>query len=280
MHARTPEGVIDYEAFFSFLASRSSTEWQTSVGDEIVAITSITTTSRALRLRFVRGQEGIPPLTYDPDTGEESYEEIGRRVLVYSTWAFFDPKRRLAAIERRRPGVGVNQIALALSHLGRELGFADRLTFSLNPVTDKAFIDELNNYERIREAEVELARPNFDWSDNAGPLTDYAAESNAGTAAVRLTAQRGDSLEQSEGIVEDIRGLVASRFSALRNARILGRRHGEDRETSLSLRRFQTKRFASVPDDASPSTEAELIEGAAALLIDELAVDDHEPVGE
>lgn len=274
IHGRTPSGVLDYPRFFEALAEIAPVNRQTSVRDEMVAITWIGRVGGRWLIRFVSGREGLPPLFYDPETGAESFGELGGQVVVSVNWMMIDPVARFAAIERRRPGVPVDTMAKALGHMAGELGLVDdRLVIDLNPVAAESFLEEMERFERIRQAAVTLARPNFNWTDNASELSGYAAESNASTVEVLMSAPRSESLDKTSGIVADIRQLVRDRISAIKNLRVTGTRSGEPKETSMSLKRHQEKRAFPVPLRADSSAEQEFFQSAADSFLDDLDQD-------
>lgn len=267
-HGRGPEGPVNYADYLRALATVPAVQRQTVVGEETVAVTLMEAIGTRWALRFVSGREGLPPLFYDPETGEESREDIGTRFVASSSWAFIDAGRRLAAIERRRPGVSANTMARAMSHLGRELLNYEQLTMSLNPVTSKTFLDELQRFERVRQAAVVVSRPNYDWTDNATSLTQYAAESEAGKAEVAMSAERGASLSKESGIVRDIENLTRQPIGPLHNLRVTGTRQGDSRETTLSLTRHQERRFVALPQVSTPFEERTALEASGLAMLD------------
>lgn len=272
LHGRTPAGVVDYVAFFAALAEKPAVERQTSVGDEMVAITTMVPVGHRWMIRFIAGREGIPPLFYDPETGTESFGELGGQVVASVNWILLDPLSRFLAIERRRPGVPVNVMSRSLALMGRELGIVgDRVTIDFNPVVAESFLEELDRYDRIRQAAVTLSRPNLNWLDSAAELTGYAGESNADSVELEMSAKRGESLDKDSGIVADIKELIRRPIGPLKNLRVTGRRENEPKETSMSLKRHQEKRTFPVATQASPLAESETFRGTADGFLDELA---------
>jgi hypothetical protein len=274
IHGRDTVDVLDYRAFFSDLAGFDPQLRQTGVGDLTVAITATIPANDRWSVRFVSGIQGLPPLLYDPDTGTESTTDIGGRILATATWVFVDPQERFAVIDQHRPGVPVAVIARALAHLGRELELAPGLTLSLNPVPSPSFVEELDRFDRVRQAAVVIERPNYNWLDSATDLTGYAAESDAGTVELQMSAERGQSLATDSGIVDDIRTLASQSIGPLRNLRVIGRRQGESKETSLSLARHQEKRFVPVDSSGGSAVERDQLQAAASAFLDELPSQD------
>lgn len=271
IHGRGRRGPIDYEDFFRRLAAVPALSRQIGVGDEVVALTAaVGLGDGSWALRFVAGLSGAPPLFYDPATGEETYGSTSAGFVARASWAVVSPRTRIAITERRRPGVAPSLMARALSHLGRQLNLEEQLSMEWLPIVSESFLDELERYERIRRAAVTVSRPNYNWADSATELTNYADESNADDVELQLSARRGESLEKQKGIISDIRAMVRNRFSPLKNLKIVGRRSGEQRETALSLNRYQERAFFDVPSDADPATERDAFISRSLDLVGDL----------
>lgn len=269
------DDVVGYDDFFSALAAEPALSRQTGVGDETVAITYMELRGGTRWvLRFVSGHHGLPPLFYDPVTAQESTADLGSRFVATASWVFVDPVSRMVAAQRDRPGVPIGVIARALSHLGRELNLVPGAVFNLNPVPGPGFLEELDRFERIRQASVSLARPNYNWSDSANQLSGYAADSNAGRVEVTMSAGRGQSLAVDTGIVNDLKQLSAEPVGPLEDMKVTGIREGEARETSVSLAKHQEKQFVPVEESAAPAEVLAALDGAATLLLDRLAGSD------
>jgi hypothetical protein len=273
IHGRNRQGVIDYVEFFRRLAALPATRRQTSVGSELVAISYMSEREDGWLLRFLAGEEGLSALIYDPETGAETYSSpAGRGMVASANWMFVDPDSRIAAIERRRPGVGVSVMARALGHISNENpGLPGRATFDLNPVVSESFADAVEEYERIRVASVVLARPNFNWDDNAAQLTDYAGDSNADDVEVAMSARRGESLAKDQGIVADLLSFTKTAVAPIKNLRVTGRKQGETRETQTSLKRHQEKRAFPLPSEPSPPLEREAFHDTASSFVRSVA---------
>ncbi len=111
------------------------------------------------------------------------------------------------------------EISKALGIIGTAIGFDDKLVIDLNPVTAESFNEELEQFDRIRQASVTVARPNYDWTENANTLTTYAAESDGQTAELEISAPRGGSLAKERGIVRDIKKLVQHAIGPLKKVK-------------------------------------------------------------
>lgn len=275
IHGRARGELLDYQSFFLALSSVPAKRRQTSVGEYVVAITAMEEVADdRWAMRFVSGTEGLAPLYFDPESGQESTADLGTKVVADASWVFVDTRSRMVVVDRGRPGVAVRVIEKALSILGRELGLSPDLVVSLTPVTGPGFLKELDSYDRIREAAVVVSRPNYNWSDSADQLSGYAADSNAQRFDVVASAVRGESLSKDKGIVADIKSLASRRLSAIFDVRIRGRRSGQTQETTLSLSKHQEKRFVAVARNAPGSAVRSAIQEESTSFLDQLDTDE------
>lgn len=275
LHGRIRSDVIDYSSFFAGLAQVDRLQRQTSVGSDLVAITEMQPVEQAWLLRFVSGEEGAPALLYNPRSGEEVVGDLQGNVLAAGAWVLLDPERRFVAVEQRRPGVSISLMTRALGHLGAELGLTpERAVFDLNPITSPSFIRELDSFQRIREAAVSVARPNYDWDDSATTLTDYANESDGAEAELTIKAPRGGSLSRTSGIVADVKELVSRPIGPLKNLKIRGNREGERRESTMTLSRHQERTSFPVASDDPQAEQRDAFLAAGTDLLDRLPDDE------
>jgi hypothetical protein len=280
LHGRMGSEVVDYPTFFRRLSRVTATDRQTSVGINLVAISSMVSAGDSWLLRVVAGDEATAPVFFNPVTGEEVEAAMNGQILANGVWVLVNPFTRHVAVEQKRPGVPVTVIAGVLGHLSKELGLTQsRATFSLNPIASESFLEDVERYERIRQATICVAEPNYSWADNATSLTDYAAASDGATAEMTITAPRKGSLSKTSGIVADIKTLAARRIGPLKNVKIRGRRDGEKKETGTSLERHQERTSYEVSAADSLADERQAFAAAAdalltAIPVDELDTDD------
>ncbi|MDP1720231.1 MAG: hypothetical protein Q8L08_04435 [Candidatus Nanopelagicaceae bacterium] len=271
IHARDNSGVIEYEEFFNSIATLPGVERQIKVGNDFVAISVMDSIEGGWVLRFVTGREGMPQLTYDPTTGQELYDDLDGRMAISGSWVVLKPASRFVVVERNRPGVPVLLMAQALSNLGRDLLGSKALVVDLNPVPSQSLAMELNRFERIRQASLVISRPNFSWSDDANVLVmNYADDSDARSVEVVLSADTGESLSKSGGIIADIRRMIAHPIGAIRELKWTGRREGESKEVSVSLSKHQERSFARILVGTSPKSERDSIVNASENLLSKL----------
>ena len=277
LHGRTRDGVIDYVDFFDRLSTRPARNRQVTLGEDLVAVPTMQGIDSAWLMRFVVGAEGLPPLLFAPATGSEVEADIGNQILASASWVLLDPVTRLVAVEQKRPGVPVSTIARSLSRMAVDFNFSPHpVTFDLNPVPSPSFLEELENLERIREATVVVAEPNYSWRDSAAELTSYAADSGGASARVTVSAGRGKSLEKDLGIVADIKQLVPNKISSLKDIRVAGRRRGETKESTVTLGRHQERVEFEVPSGASSADHRDAFGTAATELLSGLDVQEAE----
>lgn len=205
---------------------------------------------------------------FDLETGKERVGSLGRtEIVATSAIVAVNPRTRAVVVERRRPGVPLSTVEKLFSHLGREHGY-EQLTVALTPVAGESFLDELEEFERIRRAEVLLTRPNFDWTTNATALVgDLGAESDADVMEVAASASRGQSLRKDGGIIQDIKNFIARPINGLKNVKILGRKAGGATESTLSLERHQLREevtFSRELDEAA--REEEVVDRALSFV--------------
>lgn len=269
IHGRARSGeVVDYAAFLRTLAGADSVLRRATINqDEVVLLRGVRQLGAIWELRFLSGNDHESLTLFDVETDQERADpRAPSEIVVRPTLLYVDPESRFVALERRRPGLSAREIGKALGSMGTDTGFADDLIIDLNPVTAESFNEELEQFERIRQASVTVARPNFDWTENANRLTDYAAESDGQTAELEISAPRGGTLARERGIVQDIKQLVQLSIGPLKKVRIVGRHSDETRERTLTLASHQERQFVPVGAGTVEEQRNQLAEGAANLI--------------
>lgn len=275
LHGRMGSVVVDYPDFFRRLAEVEPIERQTSVGSNLVAVSSMVSTGQAWLLRVVSGDEASAPVFFNPVTGEEAEAAMNGQILANAAWVLINPTTRHVAVEQKRPGVSTAVIASLLGHLSKEHGLTPkRATFNLNPIASEGFLADLERYDRIRQATVSVAEPNYSWKDQATKLTNYAADSDGETAEVTITAPRKGMLSTTSGIVADIKALARKRIGPLKNVKVTGRRDGEAKETTTSLKKHQERTSYEVGPDDTLGDQRESFATAAGQLLVQIPADE------
>ena len=217
MHGRSAEGLAEYDEVFGVLARLSAIESQFMIGGQVVAIaTTEVSADGFVYLRYIAGHPETEALLFNPGTGELDEFDFEQRFIARSAWLVIDPSRRVATLEIRRPGVSASTVASHIERVMEDFMNLQVPMFTLNPIPSKSILEELDRLERIREASVVLARPNFDWSENADQLSRMGDESGAGIVEVGARAPRGKSLRPRAGILDAIRSLVKNSISRFR----------------------------------------------------------------
>ena len=264
------ERVLSYDSFFKRLYADDPHDLRYKVGAETVAITDASSRSERLAFRFVAGNARALPLVYDLETATAEEVDPGSgRFVVNGAWVIVDADKRIAIIDRKRPGVAIYQIERFLSQYGREQLRLPGLAISLNPIPTESFRDEIKDLYRIREAEITLRRPNHSWTQTAEGVLKEIGDSNAAEVKIQLNADRGNSLAKDRGIVADILSLARNPISALKNVVIRGRSHSYDGEKSVSLKRHVVRGTVQIDRDAGPHEQLEAFDGLAGELIEQ-----------
>jgi hypothetical protein len=273
IHGRGRSGeVIDYVAFVQeLLAAPSPLRRATINQDEVVLLRDVRQRGRVWELRFLSGSDQESLTLFDVENDRERDEpRSAGEIVVRPTLLYLNPESRFVALERRRPGLSPGEIGKALGIIGSAIGFDIDLVIDLNPVTAESFNEELEQFDRIRQASVTVARPNYDWTENANSLTTYAAESDGQTAELEISAPRGGSLAKERGIVQDIKELAQRAIGPLKKVKIVGRHAGETRERTLTLASHQECQFVPVDGNASVEDQRARIAQGATKLLDRL----------
>lgn len=272
IHGRSAEGLAEYQEVVDVLAGLSPVDSQFTIGGQVVAIaTTEVPTDGFVYLRYIAGHPETGALLFDPGTGELDEFDFEHRFIARSAWLVIDPARRLATLEIRRPGVSASTIASHIERVMEDVMNLQAPTFTLNPIPSKSILEELDRLERIREASVVLARPNFDWTENADQLSQMGDESDAGQVEVGARAPRGKSLRLRDGILGAIRSLAENQIGPIRDFRVNGTRTGENKERRISLENNSERRFVSVHPSES---ESERVRAESARFLSEFEVEE------
>ncbi|WP_147675053.1 hypothetical protein [Nigerium massiliense] len=285
LHGRVKDDPIDYSKLFDGLASRPPASRVVALPNGLsIAVESIERREDRFYLRLLAGDPTEIPILFDEATGESRPGEIeGGQWLASATRAVVDtdPEVRVVALELRRNGIAAGAFEKVIEHLGT--GAGGDLKIDLNPLPSKSFIEEIERFERIREATLVVARPNFDWNDHHDHLHGLAEESGAARAESTVTAGRNESLNKSKGLVEYITRLGRSAVSDVKNAIVRGTRKGESQETSVSLERNILSGRVEFDSSLTGREQDVAVWEQESSLIDELlpradVIDDEHPI--
>lgn len=257
LHGRTAAGPINYGDFFALVARERALDRYDQLGPRLIAIPTLRLSGNSVFLIAYEGERGLNPLIFNTDRARERIQRLGSgEIVATKTHALINLQTREAIVEYNHRGAKASDIARVLQAVGkRHTEYADVIV-DLNPVVDEEFLRALEHFERIRVADLKVARPNVDWTENYDHLSRLATESDAGTVDLTLLAARSESLARDRGIIQIIREMIHQKVSGLKGARITGLREGEDSETSISIGRYVEHQKVDVPltDDGHVST--------------------------
>lgn len=271
MHARSGNDVLDYKAFFEHLAQLPSTSTAIRITSEVnFAIADAKMNGDLFTAKIVAGSPDEVPLYFDYMTGvtETGSTPDGKwlarisRVVIKT-----NQDHRALALEASGSGVTANRLELYFRRLAAEIGWLDGLTFDLPPVPAPSLREEIESFERIREASAAVTRPNFDWSDFDTKLSDLAAESGGHVAEAVVRAGRGESLAKTGGIIGIILGSLSVLNPSLKGFRIIGRKRGASKEVTVSSKKHNQRTFfESNISDKSVEFDTKMLAAAEDLI--------------
>lgn len=269
MHSREADHLTQYAGFFDWMIELPRRLTRVQVRSDLVLVIERARKRDGLyEFTFISGDPSEIPLIFNEETGSvEKAPNSEETWPVRQTAVIVDPETRLVGIENRRAGVGSTNLERYFRILARDQGYASDLLFDLAGQPSASFEQELNDFDRIREATVVIKRPNNDWEDAEDVVADLADATGAHTASVTVNAARGASLNSNDGLLSVIRRQVQRPQTSISNVRVIGTRNGETQERSLSLARHQVKGEVRIPRNASRSEEREAVWVAAVALI-------------
>ena len=227
----------DYHDFFKRIARAHGKVRQLQFTEKLVAIPTMRFRGAdQIEIVAYEGPFGVSPLIFNAATEKERVASLEASAVVATrTHAIIDLKTREAVVEYNLRGAKAGDIAEALEAAARHLKLGDQPAVELNPVTDESFLKAIDRFGVIKLANLRVAKPNVDWTDNYNHMTAVASESNARTIEISVSAQRADTLSRDQGLMQYIRAMVTERLSALKGARVVGVRTGESAPTTVSL---------------------------------------------
>jgi hypothetical protein len=272
IHALNDDKPVDYEAFFALLACVPAVARSLKAGDRTFAISTLIVSNRRAFVAAVEGTEGTRPLIFNPQIFEERTQSLEPGEFVAEkTHAVVDLRTREVVVEFNLRGPRASMIADVLQYIGRKLPGYPTLTISLNPVADGEFVAEIERFSRIKEASVQVAKPNQSWTDHRNSLMHLADESEAGAASLAMNAPPRGTLSKDRGIVGIIKQLAAEAISPFKAVRVTGVRVGENSDTTITLSKHQEHRRMPVRLDLNGHVEDADINGRMTDLLEERA---------
>lgn len=227
----------NYRDFFQRISQARGRTRQVQYPEKLIALPVMRLQgSNIVELIAYEGPLGVSPLIFNASTEQERIARLEASAVVATrTHAVIDIHRREAVVEYNQRGAKARDIADVLETAARTLKLGAQPAVELSPVADESFLKAIDRFGVIKVADLRVARPNMDWTDNYNHLTSVADESNARTIDISVSAHRNDSLARDGGVMHFIRQMVAAPQSALKGARVVGIRTGEEAQTTVSL---------------------------------------------
>lgn len=263
LHAHITNHVTpDYAEVFDFIASIEGENRIAEVGRSVMAVSDQSWDGRLYEFSVVEGDLDVVPLVFDTETAAERLIELSAdEVVVTKTYGLIDTNRREAIVMYNHRGAKAKDISVLLQTFMRrreDWGYSE---LSLVPVADQAFVDALDEFERIRLASATFARPNIDWTETSERLLEGAEESSAQKVAVELTAHRAGGLNANRGFVAALKRLLRQERATVVDAQVRGTREAEEAETAIYLRHHVTHQRVNLRLDEDGQIESEDVQG-------------------
>jgi hypothetical protein len=271
VHGHTDTGAVDYLRLLKILAGLKDYHFESN--GYHVAVGNATLTGEQLFLTIYTGSSETSVLFFDLNVKKELVESSQPgRFQARKTHALIDGGKRILLLETKKGALNSLRLATLLEEYARKTSSEfGTLDLSFNPVADKGFIEQINDFYRIQTATVTIKRPNVDWTDRHTQLTEVAKESNARTLDVAAHASRGKSLSKDNGLVEFIKSSASSAKSMFQKIKIVGSFDGDSGLISLNLTKHIRRADFSMQTDATNNlpSETELRAKLASYLTDD-----------
>jgi hypothetical protein len=190
---------------------------------------------------FIQSVLGSPEsaLVLNTQTGNTRENILAKtELLSHATHLLVSPPKRRAAVEYSHRGAKALMLAESIEGVlrGQYPDLRD-IGFSFAPVIRENFIAEINAFERIREADIRVTRPNASWTDHYTELSELAEESGGDKVGVSVKAGRSATLKKNAGIVKVIKDVVRDKEPYLDDATVKGVRQNETAETAVHAKK-------------------------------------------
>jgi hypothetical protein len=255
-----PDEAVDYKSVFQYLETLPATQRSSRLGGKLVALRNFELKGNRVRIVAYEGPIGQNPLIYNDATAEERVEQLRHdEVIATKTHALLDLPSRTMVVEYNQRGAKAREIIGLCRELARRRW--DALDLSLVPVVEASFVEALDRFRIIKTASVRIARPNQDWTNDLDNLmAQMAADSNARSSEVTLSAPRNGSLSRIRGLIAYLKEMVLGQAVSVQAAKITGIREGESENTSISLNNYVQKQVVNIPRDVTGHADEEAVE--------------------
>lgn len=252
-----PNNELDYIEFFRHLSQQPITNRVIRADkNNTIVLEQIFINETKIDMRLAAGDPDETLWIFDMARGETVRAETGRgrwAATVVRVSMLITPDFRIVGMESRRPGISASLFEKFLEKAAANNG--RKIQFNLAPIAADSFSEEIEGFQRIREATIEIGEPNPGFSDVAGDLYELADRSNAKSIETTVKAKRNDSLRMDYGIVKDIKEISHEQKSSIKNAYVVGFRPGEREATKLSLRNYQEKSHVTTDTSLRPQEQ-------------------------
>jgi hypothetical protein len=144
--------------------------------DRIIALPHVEVDRNHVFLTAYEGDLGVNPLIFNTANSSERLEHLGQaEVVATRTHAVIDLRTRRAVVEYNQKGAKSSHIAIIL----QQLSGIDGLSVHFTPIVQQSFLEQMEQFRRVRVARVQLMRPNSSWNDAEDRLLGIAQDSSA-----------------------------------------------------------------------------------------------------
>lgn len=156
---------------------------------------------------------------------------------------------RYIAVQRKFKGNGVSiqNITKLLEKFSREI-YGNNSVFTLEPLISSSFAEEVEKLERVTKVALRINRPNYTWNGFEGVIDELGQESNAGAMVVEAIADRGSSLDQDKGIVEEVKNIHEIPINGIESAKVSGYYPGSKDLSTISTNQNTIKEKRLIHD--------------------------------
>jgi len=235
MHSHVEGAVVDYVNLFDAIAPTLA-GFHYEEGTRHVAFGQVNKIGNRIFLVAYTGYDARALLLFDVNRQQELFESIQPgRFHARKTHPLIDPRQRSLLIENRKGHLRPDDLATAIELIARKLPGYETVELEFNPVAESEFVRQIEQFQRIQQATISLARPNPDWTDRHHQLTEVADESEAKAIDVTVRAKREKSIAKDSGLIKFIKEFAALPQSIFKRISITGSRDDDAGLITLNL---------------------------------------------
>jgi hypothetical protein len=253
IHGHLATGAPDYLALFRSLTSLRGHHHEEGKRQIAIGTAMLVKDRTRLLLVIYTGDKEKSILFFDlNEQAEFNALNSPGRFAARKTHVLIDPAQRALLIETGRGCLSAEELAKIIETEAHKLPEYSTLELSFTPVAAQAFMDKINQMERIQSATVSIARPNIDWSDSYDMLAKLADDSKGKAIDTTVRARRGDSLSKESGLIPSMKHWLSDKLSAVASANIKGS-SGDD-SGLITLKLSDYVETLNVITDVKPDT--------------------------